>query len=91
MSILVSVVSVRLQAQTLRRLPARSRSRWFVRLVGLDSATLAILIAGASLVTGRFGGLLWLLPTILICLVWSTYNAWSLTIDALDRHQASRS
>ncbi len=46
----------------------------------LNSATLTITIAGASLVTGRLGGLLWLLPTVLICLVWSTYNAWSLTI-----------
>jgi hypothetical protein len=41
-------------------------------LDGLNSRT--------SLVTGRLGGLLWLLPTILICLVWSTYNAWSLAI-----------
>ena len=91
LSILVFVVGLRLQGQTLRRLPARSRPRWIVRLIGLDSAALAILIAGASLVAGRLGGLLWLLPTILICLVWSTYNAWSLTIDALDRHQPPRS
>ena len=91
LSILVFVVGLRLQAQTLRRLPARSRPRWIVRLIGLDSATVAILIAGVSLVSGRFGGLLWLVPTMLICLVWSTYNAWRLTIDALDRRQESRS
>lgn len=30
---------------------------------------------------------LWLLPTILICLVWSTYNAWSLTIAAAAKHR----
>jgi hypothetical protein len=33
------------------------------------------------------GGLLWLVPTILICLIWSTYNAWSLMIDAMDEER----
>ena len=31
------------------------------------------------------GGFLWLLPTILVCLVWSTYNAWNLTITAAEQ------
>lgn len=60
-----------------------------MRLIGLDSATLCITFAGASLLTGRMGGLLWLVPTILICLIWSTYNAWSLTIDAMDAERKS--
>ena len=80
LSIVVLVMSVRLEARTLGRLPPERRRRWLMRLMVLNSATLAITIAGVSLVVGRLGGLLWLVHTTLICLVWSTYNAWSLTI-----------
>jgi hypothetical protein len=80
LGIIVLVISIRLQAGTTRRLPARSRRRWIVRIIGLNSATLAITLAGASLVIGKLGGLLWLVYTTLYCLVWSTYNAWNLTI-----------
>jgi len=82
LSVLVLGVILRLQSGTLHRLPARSRRSWRRRLAGLDSSIFAITMAGVGLVTGRLGGILWLLPTILICLVWSTYNAWSLAIDA---------
>jgi hypothetical protein len=68
-------------------LAKRQRRSWALRLIGLDSATLCITLAGAGLVTRRMGGLLWLVPTILICLIWSTYNAWSLMIDAMDEDQ----
>lgn len=87
LSIIVLVIGLRLQARTLRQLPAQQRRHWRVRLLGLNGATVAITIAGLGLITGRFGGLLWLLPTILICLVWSTYNAWSLTIAAAEKHR----
>lgn len=87
LSVLVWVVSLRLQASTVQHLPQRQRRSWIVRLIGLDSAILGITVAGAGLVTGRMGGLLWLVPTILICLIWSTYNAWSLMIDAMDADQ----
>ena len=80
LSIIVFVVSVRLQVMTTRMLPAPKRRRWILRILGLNSATLAITLAGASLIIGKLGGLLWLLHTTLYCLVWSTYNAWSLTI-----------
>ena len=83
---LVFVVILRLQSETLHRLPARRRPSWRRRLIGLDSAVLAITMAGVGLIAGRLGGILWLLPTILICLVWSTYNAWSLAIDAATTH-----
>lgn len=79
---LVFVVILRLQAETLHRLPARQRRSWRRRLIGLDSAVVGITMAGVGLATGRLGGILWLLPTILICLVWSTNNTWSLAIDA---------
>ena len=84
LSVLVWVLSLRLQWSTVHRLPKRQRRSWVMRLIGFDSATLCVTFAGASLITGRMGGLLWLVPTILICLIWSTYNAWSLTIDALN-------
>jgi hypothetical protein len=53
-------------------------------VIVLNSATLAIAIAGVGLVTKGLGGLLWLVPTILTCLLWSTYNAWNLTIRGMD-------
>jgi len=87
LSILVWGVSLRLQWRTVRALPAQRRRSWIGRLIGFDTAIVGITLAGVGLVTGRLGGFLWLLPTVLICLIWSTYNAWSLTIDAIDRHQ----
>jgi hypothetical protein len=84
---LVWGLSLRLQARTVHQLPQRRRRAWIERVMGLDFGILGITLAGIGLVTGRLGGILWLLPTILICLVWSTYNAWSLTIDAIDRHK----
>ena len=82
LSALVFGVILRLQWATLHRLPAERRRSWRRRLIGLDSSVLAITIAGVGLITGRLGGVIWLLPTILICLVWSTNNAWNLAIDA---------
>jgi hypothetical protein len=80
LSLVVLVITLRLQARTTRRVPTRHRRLWILRIIGLNSATLAITIAGASLVVGRFGGFLWLIYTTLYCLIWSTYDAWSLII-----------
>jgi hypothetical protein len=41
----------------------------------LDLGTTTILVAGISLILGQFGGLFWLVPTILIYLLWSINNA----------------
>ena len=79
-SIMVLIISVRLQIQTTRRLPERNRRQWIIRIVALNSATLAITFTGASLIIERLGGLLWLIYSTLYCLIWSTYNAWTLTI-----------
>ena len=84
LSVLVWVLSLRLQSETLQHLPAHQRRRWGRRLIGLDAAILAITLAGISLALGRFGGFLWLLPQILIGLVWSTYNAWNLLIEVVE-------
>ena len=82
LSLLVFVVGLRLQAGTLHHLPVPRRRFWKVRLIGLNSATFAITIAGTGLLMRELGGLLWLVLTILICLLWSTYNAWNLVIHA---------
>lgn len=84
LSIVVLVVTLRLQSKTLQHLPAHRRSAWRTRLIGLNTATVAIAIAGLGLVTTGLGGLLWLVPTIVTCLLWSAYNAWSLTIRGMD-------
>ncbi|MGE5834895.1 MAG: hypothetical protein ACM4AI_10475 [Acidobacteriota bacterium] len=80
LSVIVLGMSLRLQWGTVHRLPQRRRRWWVRRLLGLNSATLAIGMAGAGLVTEKLGGMLWLVMTTLICLLWSTYNAWSLAI-----------
>ena len=41
-----------------------------------------MLVAGISLTARQFGGLFWLVPTILIYLVWSLNNAWRLVVQA---------
>jgi len=83
-SVIVLVVSLRLQSKTLRRLPASRRATWSVHLIALNAVTIAIAVAGVGLLTNRLGGLLWLVPTILTCLLWSAYNAWSLTVHGMD-------
>ena len=83
-SVVVLVLSLRFQSSTLQHLPAHRRRTWRTRLIGLNSATAAIAMAGVGLVTRGLGGLLWLVPTILTCLLWSTYNAWSLMIRGMD-------
>lgn len=83
-SLIVLAVSLRLQSSTLHHLPAHRRRGWGWRLIGLNGATVAIAIAGVGLVTRRLGGFLWLVPTILTCLLWSTYNAWSLLIRGME-------
>ena len=80
LSVVVLTIAFRLQSKTLHRLPAENRRRWMIRVVAATSAALAIGISGASLIAGHSGGLLWLVHTTLYCLVWPTYNAWSLTI-----------
>ena len=84
LSAVVLVVALRLEASTLRHLPAHRRRAWMMRLVVLNSATVAIAIAGVGLVTEGLGGLLWLVHTILTFLLWSTYNAWSLLIRGME-------
>jgi hypothetical protein len=80
LSAIVLVIISRLQAMTVHRLPERNRGRWTLRIIAATSITVVLGISGTSLIAGRYGGLLWLIPCALYCLVWPTYNAWTLTI-----------
>jgi len=68
------------QELTIRRLPREQRRNWAIRLVPLRLGIATGTFAGISLALGQFGGLYWLVPTILIFTIWSIYNAWSLVI-----------
>ncbi len=85
--VVLEVFGLRLQAETVTGLPSAHRPRWVTRLVPLHLATLAVPAAGASLLVGRYGGLLWLLPTILVYLIWSTTNAWMLVVQAANEER----
>ncbi len=82
MGLLLLIISLSLQARTIRRLHIRHRVRWMLRASGLNAPTSAVAIAGIGLLTRSLGGLLWLVPTILIYFIWSTVNAWSLVVQA---------
>lgn len=74
-------IAVRLNIQTVRRLAPAKRVRWVLRISLMHLGTVAIIVAGISLIIGQFGGLFWLIPTVLIYLVWSFLNAWLLVVQ----------
>ena len=74
-------LSVRLQGRTVRRLRSGQRIEWAVRILPFNLATLAVLTAGASLLAARLGGLYWLVPTVLVYLLRSVLNAWTLLVQ----------
>lgn len=82
---IIAVFSIRLQGETIRRLSAERRSKWAFRLVAFNSATIALIVAGISLVVGAGGGLYWLLPTVVIYFTWSILNAWKLVVQPLSQ------
>jgi hypothetical protein len=79
-SLALALVAVRLNLQTLRGLVPGKRVLWVLRLALLHLGTVTMIVAGISLIVGQFGGLYWLVPTILIYLLWSLYNAWLLVV-----------
>ena len=46
-----------------------------------QTAVLPLLVAAASLLIGAGGGLYWLVPGVLFCLVVAVLNAWVLLIE----------
>ncbi|HET7092635.1 MAG TPA: hypothetical protein VFI22_04130 [Thermomicrobiales bacterium] len=77
----VVAASIRLQGDTLRRLPPARRGRRFVHLAPVNLGTATVLIAGVSLFAERGGGLYWLAPTVMLYLGNALFNAWSLTVQ----------
>jgi hypothetical protein len=57
--------------------------RWSkpVRIAIAHLASLPMAVAGASLIAGTGGGLYWLLPGVICCLVGSMFNAWVLLVE----------
>lgn len=82
--LLYLMYGVRLQSQTLRRLPVDRRWRWLMRVSLLNLGTVLIMWTGLSLLLQRFGGLYWLVPTNLIYFLWSLNNAWLLVAQVAD-------
>jgi hypothetical protein len=78
----LAAVSVRLQGQTIRRLQPGRRAHWAVRMLPVNLATAAIVVAGGSLIAGSGGGLYWLPATVLVYFLRSALNAWILVVEA---------
>jgi hypothetical protein len=55
----------------------------FVAEAGASAALAGLLFAGVSLLLGAGGGLYWLVPGIVLCLVVAVLDAWVLLIEIL--------
>jgi hypothetical protein len=77
-------ISIRLQSQTIRRLPAGGRVPWTLRMLPVNLATVAIAVAGASLLAGAGGGLYWLAGTVIVYILRSALDSWALVVEATD-------
>jgi hypothetical protein len=76
----VLIGAMLLQRRTLNRLHASLRKAWIVRITFFDTAAVFGTIAGLSLAAESGGGLYWLVPTVIICLVWGLINCWQLLV-----------
>lgn len=81
-SLVLALVAGKFHLRTFRRMATLRRYRWALRLAVLHLGTISIVVAGMSLIIGQFGGLFWLVPTILIYMLWSLNNAWLLVVQA---------
>jgi hypothetical protein len=77
-------LGVWLRANTLSKVPRREWTGLILRHVLVNLGMVALLIAGISLIAERGGGLYWLVPTILLNLATSLYNAWILMVRAIE-------
>ncbi len=85
MGAIIAGVSVFLHTQTLRGIARGRKALWGARIAIFHIGTVAVFIAGTSLTLGRYGGLYWLVVTILIFFNWSIINAWTLVVQAVER------
>lgn len=83
-AVVLVVISIPLQRQTIRRLPTGHRAYWAVRMLPVNLATIAIAVAGASLLADAGGGLYWLVGTVVVYILRSALDAWALVVEATD-------
>jgi hypothetical protein len=65
------------------RSPGEPRWSKPVRVAIGQLASLPTAVAGATLIAGTGGGLYWLLPGVICCLVGSMFNAWVLLVEIM--------
>lgn len=86
-SLATAMIGITLQIRTLGRITDDARGHWAARLVVLNLGTFAALVAGVSLIVGQFGGLFWLVLTVLIYLLWALNNAWRLVVQVAEKEE----
>jgi hypothetical protein len=84
LGIILLTIVLRLQSQTILRLTARQRYRWIGRFMVENLGIITMPVSGVSLILGRYGGLYWLVPPVAIYFVWSSINAWTLVVQAIE-------
>ena len=80
-ALIVVGFSVVLQGSTVRSLPGGRRGRWVLRLLPLNLGTISLFIAGVSTILARYGGLFWVVPTVIVYFVWAFFTIWSLIVQ----------
>ena len=79
----VWLIVVGIHVQAVRGHVAPSRSLLVRRIVLAQAAILPLMIGGVSLLFGAGGGLYWLVPGILLCLLVAVLDAWVLLVEIL--------
>lgn len=82
--VVMAIIGARLQSQVIRSMAAQERRHWILLTLLSHLGTLTLIVAAISLIVGQFGGLFWLVPTILIYLLWSLNSAWVLMVQAVE-------
>jgi hypothetical protein len=79
---IVTGITVRLQANTLRKLSPQLRRQWLMRDMTYNVGVVAIPLAGLGLVLGALGGLYWLMVSTVLFFVWASLQAWWLLVES---------
>jgi hypothetical protein len=79
----VWLIVVGIHVQAVRGHVAPSRSLLIRRIVLAQAAILPLMIGGVSLLLRAGGGLYWLVPGILLCLLVAVLDAWVLLVEIL--------
>ena len=86
MWLIVCAVTLTNQIRALRAPEARTRRGYVYNLVLGQLATLPFLVAGGTLIVGkggegRGGGVYWLVPGVLLCILNALKDAWVLLVE----------